>query len=295
MVQFNTGTSPFANKRNETGSFDASHLRKVISSPLQQRHMQERMREQERELRIREEEGIRIQRFNEQIERVREQKENGLISEESMNLSIKSITSRIGQIQINRSNSEQAAIERESIRQQAEMDEQIRKQEERMREQAEAAEDDVTDCEWELEQKNQRNMTRSLTSISTSIDNIRSLSSTRASMAAEAGQMSNSADASTRRQEQWESIVEGKAIANPSVMNTPKERYNLLDGWNGRHLENLNTGIARISAKIESEIASIYRESQAMQEANLRYARDAAGLENRNEDEEDNEKIDIKL
>jgi hypothetical protein len=292
-------SSPFAAER-DSNNINAGALRQGVLSPRQRRHIQQREVEREREMRMRDMENKRIDQLNAEMDRVRESED---MEEYAKRLTLVSLTRQIGQIHINRQEREQLAVEREMKRQQAEMEERMREQEERMREQREANRPDPQ-TEEELQQAIANETTRGMTMISANIDNIRTLSHTRARLSAEATRLENEAGTSQTRQEVWSDIVYGRALTQTmrdketlqEILNDPNttpeqamnamatfagkmrgaaasvnpDPYSLLDGYHGRQISDLNTRIARLDVAILSEISEMYRESQRMQEEQLR-------------------------
>lgn len=256
------------------GNVSGASFRKVTNS-RQQRHVQERTAEKERELRLRESENLRIEKIHEEMGRVEASGMDG----EVIKLTLQSLRNQISQIHIGREMRQQAAVEREMNRQQAEFDERMRELEERRNEQAEAQSNRPM-TEEEIEEVTARETIRGMTIISNRMDNIRELSRTRASLAAKATRLEVEHDKSQRRQElNFESL--GAIDANGNIMQPAAGEtgwtahrlpfhYNLLHGYNGTLLEGLNAGIGQIDATIAAEVSAIYRDSQAMQNEQLR-------------------------
>jgi len=78
------------------------------------------------------------------------------------------------------------------------------------------------------------------------------------------------------------------SFVSSEVSDNP-EPYNLMDGFHGRHLANLNAGVSRISTSIKSEINALYRDSQEMQEEQLRLSQIPV------EEEDEETHIDVNL
>ena len=362
----NFASSPFAaiDHDYDNNNFDGASIRTALT-PRQQRHMHERVAEREREARIREMENEQIQRLNEQRDNIRGridaleykqhtgytmttviidgeeiQKPVAKTQDEmretaeriqALRNSVSLTGQQIDQIHRNRAQREELAIEREAMRQQAELEEQLRLQEERMREKAEANRPEPQ-TEEELEQAIVNETTRGLTMMSVRMDNIRELSRTSARLSAEATQLENEHDTSQTRQELWADIREGRAILQAvrddsnlaeaqgqfdrasreladamksgdqaryeearrnfdrydqqyrnaqairsaqgmaAAISENPEPYSLMDGFHGRQLSDLNSRISRLGIAITSEISALYRDSQEMQEEQLRLA-----------------------
>jgi hypothetical protein len=317
-------SSPFAAERN-SNNISGESLRQGSLSPRQRRHIQQREVEREREMRMREMEKKRIDQINAEMDRVRESED---MEEYAKRLMLVSLGRQIGQIHINRQEREQLAVEREMKRQQAEMEERMREQEERMREQREANRPDPQ-TEEELQQAIANETTRGMTMISANVDNIRTLSHTRARLSAEATRLENEAGTSQTRQEVWSDRRYGMALAQmgrdkadlEAVLNCEyatdehvraamatfagrmagaaasvnPDPYSLLDGYHGRQISDLNTRIARLDVAILSEVSAMYRESQNMQEEQLRLSQTDVTEEGEENYDDAHTPIDIQL
>ncbi|MCL2218044.1 MAG: hypothetical protein FWB91_13640, partial [Defluviitaleaceae bacterium] len=306
----NFAASPFASldsDYNDSTNFDGAALRTGAGSSLRQRHMLQRAAEREREMATRLRENKQIERLNEQMNSTRDriamleyEKLNGVKQTveiggvkvqkrvlmtkdekqeatkrlDAMRSSLSFSNQQIEQIHRNRAQREELAIEREAQRQQLELEEQLREQEARAREAAEANQPEPQ-TEEELEQAIQNEATRSLTMISVRMDNIRSLSGTRARLQAEATMLENENDTSQARQEQWADIREGREIVaaaqlvddvNAARNAAEKDRQqldNARDYLNG-HREKLAAGVGDIDRYNNAEAA--YQEAKARHE-----------------------------
>lgn len=269
------------------GNISGASFRMATSS-RQQRHIQERVAEKEREMRLRETENLRIEKIHEEMGRV----EDSDMDEEVIRLTLQSLRNQVSQIHLGREMRQQAAVERELNRQQAEFDERMREMEERRSEQAESQNNQPM-TEEEIEEAIERETIRHMTIISTRMDNIRGLSRTRASLAAKATRLENEHDESQSRQELNRASLEARAIerslfdsengltnwatvraAEITAEGNASLSYNLQHGFHGTLLEGLNMGIARIDANITAEISAMYRDSQAMQNEQLRLSQE---------------------
>jgi hypothetical protein len=137
--------------------------------------------------------------------------------------------------------------------------------------------------------------------IGTRLDKINSLSQTRARMSAEATRIRGEADSELRRQgianEQIISFVLKDNLHTQSLETPvrPMEVGYLFnhhplapDGYKGRHLQNLNSGISRLNASINHQVGAMYRDSQKMQEEQLRIYREKSQIIKTDDDDEDN-------
>jgi hypothetical protein len=252
--------------------------------------MRERMAAQEREMRLQEMENQRIQTIREEIWRIQDSD----MSDELISLNVSLLNEQISQIFMTRAEREQVAIEREIQRQQQEMDERMRERERAANENRYTNMDDE-----ELEQALERSNIRNMTAMSARADNIRSLSQTRASMSAEATRLRGEANFDLHRQRVGNQQM--LAAASQRAMETgmpvdpgPLLYHNPLEGnFRGAHLQRLNAGISRLGAAINHQIGALYRDSQNMQEEQLRIYREQSRISNpeelRNENEEDDE------
>jgi len=228
--------------------------------------------------------------------------------------SIASITGQIAQIHMNRAEREQLAIEREFQRQKLEM-------EERMREREEAASVNYQNkTAEELEEAAERANIRNLTVMSARADNIASLRISRASMEASAARLRGEGDFDMRRQEianaEIKSFVSAHNVRTleefragldagnlaPGASWRPMEIGHLFDrnpladdGFRGRHLQNIEAGISRLNANIGTQIGAMYRDSQNMQEEQLRISREKSALPNSDDEDSNYTGFDLRL
>lgn len=249
--------------------------------------------------------------------------ENLEMQARQLRASIFSMGEQINRIHMTRAEREQSAIERELLRQQHEM-------EERMRERERIAQENRREnkTEEELEEEVERSKIRNITAMGARMDNINALSRTRASLSAEAARLRGEADfdirrtrianeqiishvrqfnmeaALTRKETVADSIERGLPI--PTMPTGSMEVGFLFSGnplsadtFRGRHLQNLNTGISRLSATINQQVGALYRDSQRMQNEQLRIYRERAAVPDENRDDEreeyENNSIDLRL
>jgi hypothetical protein len=236
---------------------------------------------------------------------------------------ILSLSAQIGNIHMARAEREQIAIEREFMRKQQEMDERMRERERIAQERENARLENKS--QEELENSAERNKMRNMVMMGTRLENISSLSRTRASLSAAATRLQGEAGFDGHRQrianEQIHSFVRADNERTLELHQDRMERsqYNTangrptpppppwrpmvaghtfndnplaLDGFRGRHLQNLNNGISRLSANINAQVGALYRDSQAMQEQQLRIYREKATAPSENDDENS---IDLRL
>lgn len=249
-----------------------------------QRNMhQQRAAEQEREMRLRELENERIHKIMEQIQTAKAN-ESGL-SDEIVNLTISMFNDQINQIHMNRAEREQLAIEREMIRQQNEMDERMRERERMAREREENSVQNKTQEEYESAQE--RSMVQSMTSIGIAMDNVSTLSSTRTRLSAEAGQLEREADFDISRRRSAVIELQSQDLQPSKIAHLPTFNPLAQDSFVGRHHTNLNIGIARTNAAINSQVSALYREGQRMQEEHLQLTREQYTTPLEEEQEED--------
>ncbi|MCL1846113.1 MAG: hypothetical protein FWF77_09440 [Defluviitaleaceae bacterium] len=231
-----------------------------------------------------------------------------------------SLSSQIAQIHAARAERERIAMEREFARMQEEMEERIRERERIAEEQQENRTDRT---EEELEADAQSSTVRSLLTADARMQDIRSLSRTRAQLQASATRMEGEArfdrertrianaeiEAHVARQnvQAREEYIAARAAAEedpdlPVPRRTEPLQAQLLydrnplspDGFRGRHLARLNGAIAGLDASINRSVAALYRDSQRLQESQLRVAREMAEAESESDDdnnEENQEKI----
>ncbi|MCL2199896.1 MAG: hypothetical protein FWB80_13340 [Defluviitaleaceae bacterium] len=270
--------NPFNRHTNQSGRTATSRRRDV---------MQERAAEQEREMRLREMENERIANLLEQIDITRAN-ENEL-SDDVVNLTISMLNEQINQIHMNRSEREMMAIEREMLRQQSEMEERMRERERAAEQRAENQAQNKT--QEELERAQERSQIKGMTSIGATLDNISTLSRTRAQLSAAATRLEGEADFDMHRQrianQEIRSFVSQSNIRDIEIMREtgasirPMQIGHLFsnnplapDTFRGRHLANLNVGVARTNAAISSQVSAMYREGQRMQEQQLQLTRE---------------------
>jgi len=259
--------------------------------------IQERAAEKEREMRLRE---METERINSILEQINHTKLNEELSDDVKNLTISILNEQINQIHMNRAEREQLAVEREMLRQQTEMDERMRERERLAQERAENQRENKT--EEELEQAQERSQIRGMTVVGVAMDNISTLSRTRAQLNAAAARLEGEARTDMHNQRisnhAIRSFVSQSNMQDIDIMREtgasirPMQIGHLFsnnplapDGFRGRHLANLNAGIARTSANINSQVSAVYREGQRMQEQQLQLTRERATAPSEEEEE----------
>jgi len=272
------------NENNDSGIFRLNKTQRNRQSTSRGERkrdlMQERVAAHEREMRMRETEDKRISKLNEEIFRVEESE----MSDEAKKLTIAMLNEQINSIFMTRAEREQAAIEREMQRQQQEM-------EERMRERERLAQESQTEnkTEEELQAAAERSAVRGLTAIGTRLDNISSLKRTRASMNAEATRLRGEGDfdKSFVRQSNQKIIAHASATgASVSFLFGGNSSLSA-DTFKGRHLINLGAGISRLTSNINHQVSSLYRDSQKLQEEQLRIYREKARVPSQQDDDDE--------
>ncbi|MCL2577514.1 MAG: hypothetical protein FWE27_05630 [Defluviitaleaceae bacterium] len=286
----------FFGKENENFRINKTQANRQNNSRTGRRRdlMQERMAAQEREMRMRETEDKRISNLNEEIFRVQQSD----MTDEIKNLTVSMLNDQINAIFMQRTEREQIAIEREMQRQQQEL-------EERMRERERAAKENqpANKSEEELEQAAERSKIRNLTLAGTRMDNIASLQRTRASLDAEATRLRGEGNFDKHRTRQANhEILSFVNSFNFKTNGKPMEVGFLFggnplstDSFKGRHLQNLNSGISRLTANINHQVGALYRDSQKMQEEQLRIYREQSRIPSQDEDKEENQSFDMRL
>jgi hypothetical protein len=250
----NPRATPFgarvSTSRDNSGNFDGRALRLESQRSERGRRNEEiRMAEAKREERMREIENAWIQRIREEMDRVKESD----LPEEKMRIQLSVLGEQIGQIYTQRAEREQLAMEREMQRQQMENEERIREREEAAREQAIARK-----TPEQLERAQEDMAIRSMTLIGIRMDTINAMSRTRATMSAEAQQLETAIDNSYGPKQ----IGLSTTLWLPTGRETPNDFRN-------RHLQDLRSGIARLDASIMAQVSAMYRDSQALQDAQL--------------------------
>jgi len=263
--------------------------------------MQERIAAQEREMRIRESENLRIEHLRDEILRVQDSD----MEDDVINMTVSMLHEQINNIFMARAEREQIAIERELQRQQQEMDERMRE-----RERAYQNNNVENKTDEELEAAAERSAIRNLTMIGVRMDNINTLSRTRASMSAEAGRLRGEADSEMRLQRAANAdimnFVRDRNRENADSLMGPMEPATLFndnpltrpDAFTARHYANLNVGISRLTANINRQVSAMYRDSQNMQEEQLRIYRERSTIServNEEDDETNTNSIDLRL
>ena len=220
-------------------------------------HLNDRIAEREREQRIREAENIRIQRIQDEISHVRDSD----MSHELKSLHISMLNDQIGQIHVDRAEREQLAMERELMRKQQEIEERQREREEA------AAEQRLENNRHEsAEELMFRENIRGLTAVSTRLDHINLLSRTRASLASEANMV-----------EQAIGNTERPMVTGTGTTVMVRAGHETPNDFRHNNLRALNAGISRLDTAVANHVGALYRDSQVLQEAQLRIAREQTG------------------
>ena len=242
----------------------------VLDRPLnrtsgqnRQSRLQQRTAEREREMRIRERENEFIKKINEQMAQVKDSD----MDDDLKRLTLSTLEDQIRQIHEARAERERLAVEREAQRNQIEQEERRREKEERARAKAAKHQDPEDAAE--------RAKIRDMSLMSARMDNISSMSTTRARLTSEAEQLSQDIDNSRSLAE---NAAEAVRLRNARYGTTGPEHVanwqtNSSDFRQG-HLENLNAGIAGLDAAINAQVAALYRDSQEMQETQLELVRE---------------------
>ncbi|MCL2223407.1 MAG: hypothetical protein FWB96_00395 [Defluviitaleaceae bacterium] len=261
--------------------------------------MQERMAAHEREMRIREMEEKRIANIRDEIHEV----ENSEMGVEAINLTVTMLTEKIAEIFTQRAEREQLAIEREFQRQQQEMEERMRERERQAHENMNTS----NKSDEELEAAAERSQIRNMTVMGARLDTIGEMSRTRASMSAEATRLRNEADndntfvrrsndairafvSRSNAQDKEIAYATGTPLPTPMAIGhlfTPRPLGD--DTFRGRHFQNLNIGIARLTSGINQQIGALYRDSQNLQNEQLRIFREQSNLPSQEEEDENRE------
>ena len=267
----------FAHSNNVIGPRDGPLLRPMRPGPARRDRMQERAAERERETRMRENEDMRIQRIRDEMTIV----EASEMDSELRNQTLRGLSQQIAHIFEQRAEREQTAVERELMRQQQEMEERMRERERQAKENA-----PEHDCPDEAAQ---RATIKSLTTMSARMDNISNLSLTRATLAAEAEQL---------RQDISNTMSHQQTGLDNTIWT--QSSHAQTQGWKSRHLGDLNMSTTRLTMTINREVAAMYRDSQSLQEEQLRIngTRRAEPLEDdevRPDEEQTQAEVDVRL
>lgn len=228
------------------------------NGPVRQGRLQARAAEREREARLRERENEFIKKIQEQMTRL----DDSDMDSELKRLAMQSLEEQIRQIHEARAEREQQAIEREAQRHKAEQEERQREIEDRARALAGRHEDPDESAD--------RAQIRDMSLMGARMDKIGSLQTARAGLKSEAAQLERDA-ANSRRladraaQEVRDGKISSGAIGPDRVVSWQSRSGDFRQG----HLSSLNAGIAGIDAAINSQVASLYRDSQRMQERQL--------------------------
>jgi len=279
------------NATNNNNTF-TTNIRTGGSGRAQRNNAATRAAEHEREQRLREAENKRIQGLNDQISFVKQEiseihadktldvetRANRLMSR---GFELSSLSEQIARIHKDRIEREQLALERELTRMQQEVEERAREQEEK------AAESRLNNSTEDLESFQQRETIRSLTIMSARIDSIQGMEQSRARLASEANQLEKAIDSGNSARPM--PIETGETSTNVaygfSTVMVNAGRVNPNDFRNS-HLQKLNTNIARLDTAILTQVGAMYRDSQVLQEAQLRAVREHPSLQNQSEEDE---------
>ncbi|MCL1884587.1 MAG: hypothetical protein FWF81_12660 [Defluviitaleaceae bacterium] len=233
---------------------------------------------------------------------IAELREANELGELRMNAMVERLSTQISQIHITRAEREQMAIEREVQRQQQDL-------EERMRERERVAQENRSShkTDEELEREQERSTIRNLTIMSARRDNISNLSQTRARLSATATRLRGEADFELQRQRiANQEIVSFVTRNNQQIIDNARETGNPTgplmqvghlfdhnplapDGFRGQHLQRVESGIARLSAAMNAQVNALYRDSQRMQEEQLRLYRERLNAPENNENNDEND------
>jgi len=236
------------------------------SRRLQSQHVQERLIEREREQRIREKEDERIQVLGDKIALVLADQD---MDEEQRKMRVTQFTNQIKQIHTGRAEREELAAEREILRQQQLIAETQREKEELAEEQR-ANNAPVANSVEEAQQLQANETIRSMTMMSARMDHISALNATRTRLQAEAELL----EQATENVEGWivTRLQDGTLIPSLTTFSSSQNS----DDFREVHLRNLKAGITRLETTALQQVGSLYRDSQVMQEAQLRYMREGA-------------------
>jgi hypothetical protein len=229
--------------------------------------MEQREIARQREARLREAEDLHIARIREEMDSLR----GTGMEPDLLSAALRGLSSQISEILAQRAEREQIAMERELQQKKADMEERRRENEERAEEKR--AENATAE---ELEQMRERALTRGIVTMSARADNIAGLRRTRATLAVEAGQLSRDIENSYGpvvvhdMQQLIEATSQTQETIDPVIWaNVGRANPN---DFRNRQLRALQGGIARLDTAILGETASLYRDSQALQESQLRTA-----------------------
>jgi len=236
------------------GSANRPLMRTSLNPTRHRERVEEQRARNEREVEIRKLEDERISRIREQMAAVR--------IDEDMDDIIKGFTldmysNQIKEIHAGRAEREQMQIDLELRRIKQD-------QEERMREAEERAEQNAPDDE-DPDVAHERVTTRSLMTMSARMDNISSMRMVRERMGAEAAQLTNDL-----RNSFGVGLADDRSIS--IVVNTGFGEGD----WRNRQLSRLNEGISRLTTSINSSVAALYRDNQALFEAQKRIDENAS-------------------
>lgn len=248
------------------------------TDPNPHRHrerMDARLQAREREARIREAEYKLIERKKAEFA---EAKEAG-VDEDVLRVMRTGISQQLTDIKRARAEREALMIEQELQRKREDMEERAREIEER----AEEAKIERAETVEDLDEIRTAAFIRGVVNASINKNNISALSRTRATLSAEAEQLSQDISNSFGPVK----VHDLPAQFDVAHLHTgpidpiewlPTGHMNPND-FRNRHLQGLRAGIARLDTAILGEIATLYRESQAMQEAQLRISEEEAQKE----------------
>ena len=233
------------------------------SGQNRQSRLQQRTAERERELQIRERENEFIKKIREQMAQVKDSE----MSDDLKRLTLSSLEDQIRQIHEARAERERLAIEREAKRNQIEQEERRREKEERARAKAAKHQDPDETAE--------RAKIRDMSLMSARVDKINSLSTTRARLTSEAGQLEQDVANSQSLSENAAEAVRQRNAMYGTIGPEHVISWQTNGGdFRQNHLENLNAGAAGIDAAINTQVAALYRDSKEMQETQLELNRE---------------------
>jgi len=231
---------------------------------LRERITQQRLQDRAREMRIREREDERIAAIHEEMALI---KVSGDMSFELIKSKLSALTNRINNIHEARADRELINAEREMQRTKKLLEESSSSSTERK------DKNDSHKTQEEIEEKKEREAIADLSHIAATKDRISTLRQTRANLKREAGQVQRAVESENSNYVKIGVIPgllnsdEGLVIAAGSGFANPNDFRN-------RHLNKLNLGIVNTTAAINHSIARLYRQSTAIQEANLKQTED---------------------
>jgi hypothetical protein len=240
--------------------------------------IQDRIREREHEMKLREKEDERVMMLRERMGKVRD---SDMDVKQKFDM-LESLEGRIKQIYDNRANREEMAAERELQRQQAILEEASQMQQENTPRQSEAYNTDP-----EKEEERQRHAEISgITRIAVAKDKINELQRTRGSLKTQAWHVKSAMSSENSNYVKVGTIPEisaGEVRKEAEIITNVQSGFGNND-FRNRHLNKLNEGIVKIDAAIKYAVSDMYRESAKKQEDRL--AQNRLSKEQQEEQEE---------